>query len=56
MSAESEEIRRLHAFVMQLAEHLYLAAEVLSIRAEKRTNENGVGPEQREGLPDVYQG
>lgn len=33
MTAEEE---RLHAFVLQVAERLYLAAEVLSIRAERR--------------------
>ncbi len=30
------EIARLHAFTLQVAERLFLAAEVISIRAEKR--------------------
>ena len=29
------EVARLRAFCLQLAEHLYLAAEVLAIRAER---------------------
>jgi hypothetical protein len=53
---DSEEIERLHAFILQVSERLFLAAEVLSILAEKKRNENGSGPEQRGGLPDVYQG
>ena len=30
------EIRRLHAFILTLAQRLFLAAEVLANRAEKR--------------------
>ena len=30
------EIARLHAFILQVSQRLFLAAEVLSIRAEKR--------------------
>ena len=41
-AAEYEaEIARLHAFTVQLAEHLFLAAEVLAIRAEKRRSKDG---------------
>jgi hypothetical protein len=31
-----EEIKRLHEFIKRLANRLYLASEVLSIRAEKK--------------------
>ena len=31
-----DESARLHNFILRMAEHLYLAAEVLSIAAEKR--------------------
>ena len=34
-----DEIERLHRFIQRLAEHLYLAAEVLSNRAERRNKD-----------------
>lgn len=41
-------IEALHDFILQVAERLFLAAEVLSIRAERKTwrepEESGSGP------------
>ncbi len=36
MTRQKAELNQLRAFALQIAEHLYLAAEVLSIRAERR--------------------
>ena len=34
------EIARLHDFILRLAEHLFAAAEVLAVRAEKKEARN----------------
>lgn len=36
IARRDEEVLRLHAFILQVAQRLFLAAEVLAIRAEKR--------------------
>lgn len=45
-----EEIKRLHNFTLKLADHLFLAAEVLSIKAEKKSTEKKVSHDRPEAI------
>jgi hypothetical protein len=53
MTDPQSEIARLHAFILQVSERLYLAASVLAVRAERREKRNDTAQIEPRREPDL---